>query len=449
MNSGYTIYRKDRESRGGGVLLAVKTDSFKSVREVHQNQYLEITSAEITTFSNNRFLFCSCYRPPNADQNWLQNFNNYLNDVCSSYDNIILAGDFNMPRISWNSPEITTGANEKAFLELLNDYFLSQLNNKPTRCNNVLDLVFTNVSNLVNMQEILSPVEAEIYTDHNILLFDVYVSPKAPMSTCRTVYDYQRGNFDALRLSLENEDLSNLVTVDGDIDNDWLNWKNCFLTIVASHIPIKRVRNRKYVPWITGEILHNIKKKNSVRQRLKKSPTDYLHEKFKSLRATIKRMINESRSNYITSLCTNIQTNPKRFWSLFKLKCKTRSVPEKMSMKTSENVREYAESAMDIATLFNRYFISIFSSDPTNVVDQNSVNLSDTTGAVFNDIILTEETVCSVLKNLDNNKAHGPDEIPARLLTETANQIAPSLCVCLINPYKLVLYLANGNMLTL
>ena len=139
------------------------------------------------------------------------------------------------------------------------------------------------------MQEILSPVEAEIYTDHNILLFDVYVSPKAPMSTCRTVYDYQRGNFDALRLSLENEDLSNVMSVDGDIDHDRLNWKNCFLKIVASHIPIKRVRNRKYVPWITGEILHNIKKKNSVRQRLKKSPNDYLHEKFKSPRATIKR----------------------------------------------------------------------------------------------------------------------------------------------------------------
>ena len=90
-------------------------------------------------------------------------------------------------------------------------------------------------------------------------------------------------------------------------------------------------------------------------------------------------------------------------------------------MKTNENVREYAESATDIATLFNRYFVSIFSSDPINVVDKNSVNLSDTTGAVFNDIILTEETVCSVLNNLDNNKAHGPEEIPARLLTETAN----------------------------
>ena len=34
----------------------------------------------------------------------------------------------------------------------------------------------------------------------------------------------------------------------------------------------------------------------------------------------------------------------------------------------------------------------------------------------------------AVLTNLNNNKAHGPDGIPARLLTETSSQIAPSLC---------------------
>ena len=361
LDSDYTILRKDRETRGGGVLLAIKTDSFKSVREVHQNQYLEIISAEITTSSNSRLLICSCYRPPNADQNWLNNFNHYLNDVCSCYENIILVGDFNMPHISWNSPENTTGAIEISFLDLMNDYFLSQLNNKPTRRNNVLDLVLTNVPNLVNIHEVLSPTEAEAFTDHNIILFDVLISPKSPVNMNRTVFDYQRGNFDALRSSLESENLSNLISVEGDIDHDWLIWKSTFLTIVADHIPTKRLRSRKYVPWLTGEILHNIKKKNSLRQRLKKSPSDYLRHKFKSLRATIKLMIKISRSNYISSLCTNIQTNSKRFWSLFKLKGATRSVPEKISIKTSvDNVREYAKNPRDIATLFNRHFVSIF-----------------------------------------------------------------------------------------
>ena len=34
----------------------------------------------------------------------------------------------------------------------------------------------------------------------------------------------------------------------------------------------------------------------------------------------------------------------------------------------------------------------------------------------------------SVFSNLNNNKTHGPDGIPARLLIETSSQIAPSLC---------------------
>ena len=34
----------------------------------------------------------------------------------------------------------------------------------------------------------------------------------------------------------------------------------------------------------------------------------------------------------------------------------------------------------------------------------------------------------AVLKSLDPNKATGPDEIPARILKETATTIAPSLC---------------------
>ena len=33
-----------------------------------------------------------------------------------------------------------------------------------------------------------------------------------------------------------------------------------------------------------------------------------------------------------------------------------------------------------------------------------------------------------MLRNLDDNKAHAPDRVPAQLLTETAYQIAPLLC---------------------
>jgi hypothetical protein len=78
----------------------------------------------------------------------MERFNNFLGGVCSNHANIVLAGDFNLPQISWNSPETTTGVSESTFIELLHDYFLVQLNNTATRGDNILDLVITNIPDL-------------------------------------------------------------------------------------------------------------------------------------------------------------------------------------------------------------------------------------------------------------------------------------------------------------
>ena len=77
----------------------------------------------------------------------------------------------------------------------------------------------------------------------------------------------------------------------------------------------------------------------------------------------------------------------------------------------------------EIANMFNAYFASVSISD----------NLSDQSEEIRTDPVITESTLCelevkSMLKILDINKATGPDEIPAKLLKETASIIAPSLC---------------------
>ena len=133
-------------------------------------------------------------------------------------------------------------------------------------------------------------------------------------------------------------------------------------------------------------------------------------------------MFRESRTNYVNSICDDHGNNPKRFWSLFKLKSKSCNVPEKVSMRAEGNSRKYAETPTDVANLFNNYFTSIFTTDPDTFADPS------TTDALLDDVILTPDDVTNVLKTLNNNKAHGPDGIPARLLIETASQISPSLC---------------------
>ena len=300
---------------------------------------------------------------------------------------------------------------------------------------------------MVKMQEILSPAEAGIFTDHCVLNFDILLSPNIPPKIRRTVYDYRRGDLDALRRCIESRDLASLITTDGDIDEDWSCWKSAFLRAVNEHIPTKSFRSRHRVPWINGDILYQIKKKNTIRKRLKRTPTEHLLNRFKSMRTLVKRMMKESRRTYINSLCNDRTINTKRFWSLFKLKSKRASVPGTISVVNNDGcARSCADNPIDIANMFNRYFVSIFNFDMES--DEINELQSSEMAPVLTDIELTEDMVHSILSNLDSNKAHGPDQIPARLLRHRAKLLL-HLLLSLINLYDLANYPLSGNLRTL
>ena len=69
-------------------------------------------------------------------------------------------------------------------------------------------------------------------------------------------------------------------------------------------------------------------------------------------------------------------------------------------------------------------FFSVFDSDDS-LREETSHDLET---PVLSEIILTVEEVQAVLETLDVTKATGPDNVPARLLKETAPVISTSLC---------------------
>ena len=148
LHSGFTIFRKDRSDQGGGgVLIAIKTASFKAVKEFKPEseaelQQLEIIFAEITTLTGQRILFRFCYRPPNEDPSWMDVFDNFLHEVCDQFDNM-----------DCDSTDSASGVSEVAFIETLHDHLLTQFNKKRTCGNNILDLVVTSVPNRVNVTD--------------------------------------------------------------------------------------------------------------------------------------------------------------------------------------------------------------------------------------------------------------------------------------------------------
>jgi len=93
--SCYTVLRKDRDSRGGGVLLALKS-SLTTV-QLPSPSDLEVVSAEI----DSNLLVCLIYRPPNSTDQYNSMLLTYLNSLDGT-KNIVLMGDLNFPEIDWN-----------------------------------------------------------------------------------------------------------------------------------------------------------------------------------------------------------------------------------------------------------------------------------------------------------------------------------------------------------
>ncbi len=91
----------------------------------------------------------------------------------------------------------------------------------PTRGNNTLDLVLTNIPNKVKICEILSPAQAELFTNHNIIAFELSTCYNQLPKIRKTVYNYRQGDFAGLRSALECLNLDSLITTDNSINHDW------------------------------------------------------------------------------------------------------------------------------------------------------------------------------------------------------------------------------------
>ena len=276
----------------------------------------------------------------------------------------------------------------------------------------------------------LLPQASGVITDHNCLIFHFKATVKAPVKLNRFVYDYHKGDFEGLRSTLQNIDFSKIVESNTDVNAAWLEWKERYIATVRNFIPMKKIKGKSSPPWITGHVLYMIRKKESLRKKLRSSSLTYLIAKFKQLRSTVKRMISETRARYFESLEQDIQSNPKRFWSAFKLSDKESSVPQQVSIPstihdtvTGKLVRKLVSNPVEIAEIFNNHFTSIFAND----IVEPRPQLPPTSGPTFSEISLSPCEVVAALRSLDVTKASGPDEISARLLKETAEQNAPSL----------------------
>ena len=85
----YILYRKDRLSRGGGVMIAVKSSLFTSL--ISSPSDLEVVCIKMDIGSD-ILLICCVYVPPDSSISYVSSLANFLSDITLSFSNCINFG---------------------------------------------------------------------------------------------------------------------------------------------------------------------------------------------------------------------------------------------------------------------------------------------------------------------------------------------------------------------
>uniref|UniRef100_A0A1X7UGR0 Endonuclease/exonuclease/phosphatase domain-containing protein n=1 Tax=Amphimedon queenslandica TaxID=400682 RepID=A0A1X7UGR0_AMPQE len=121
----YTVYRNDRDSRGGGVLLAI-SDSIcsKQIESPHSECLI------VKVYTYQPFILCLVYAPPTSDSTYFSSLLDYIAPFATLSDTVIL-GDFNCPDINWASLTATNSSSQ-LLCDFVFQYDLCQIVEQPT-----------------------------------------------------------------------------------------------------------------------------------------------------------------------------------------------------------------------------------------------------------------------------------------------------------------------------
>lgn len=112
------------------------------------------------------------YRPPSSDYLYLKEFTKFLDQASKAkFDHLLIVGDFNLPNVDWATLTASIDCQMYTlFTKAMKDHFLWQVIDFPTRNNNILDLLLTNIpdkiSNIKGFQDILN-------SDHQLIEFSM------------------------------------------------------------------------------------------------------------------------------------------------------------------------------------------------------------------------------------------------------------------------------------
>ena len=248
-----TPFRLDRNAKGGGLLVYVRSDiPSRHLKSFKFSDTIETWKSSFRNkFEEKKWAFFSAYRPPTQPQDILfENLGRALDHYSEDYENFMFTGDFNMTET------------EEQLKEILDLYSLKNLVKEPTcykshtpRC---IDLVLTNRNRSVQKTTTVETGLSDIHKMVVTVLKTTFPKQGPTVISYRNYKKYDENVFkNDLREELQKIELSDL---------NYSSFENAFDRVLDKDAPIKK----KYVrandkPFMTRAL----RKATMLRSRLR------------------------------------------------------------------------------------------------------------------------------------------------------------------------------------
>jgi len=422
----YQLFRRDRQSNGGGIVVYVKSNYPCIQRHDLEIDSVESIWLEFKCEKQKSFIVGYVYRPPSSAASWNTDMEKILEKVYCQNKEIILFGDINYNFVNSETSNVTWN-------NITNAFNLTQLVDKPTRVTSttstIIDHVYSNYP--CDITDINVPVLS--LSDHFPVCFtrkanaknSVKKGPLHQKINYRSLSNFNEASFiDDLEMQPWS-DIDQLNDPDSAIDL----FIKLFSNVLNSHAPNKqkRVKYIQQPDWFNSNITAAIKKRD-----LAKKANDVPQYKF--WREEVKKVIVKSKKENCTQTINEKDRNPKKLWkNLSDLigKSNTQQHTNYINDDNGNPIMDHQESA----EAFNSFFCNIFQrvDSVTTITDQNKTILKEHVAKHLEDSVqfeippITEQFIKKSLSALDERKATGLDGINAKFLKMSASVISKPL----------------------
>ena len=398
-NLGFKIFRRDRGSRGGGLIILVKNEIFSKL--LYSDERLEILSISLT-FGKKEIHIITVY-VPHPNNEILCKYWQILSNLLDYNGSTIVIGDFN---VHWQltdsikHPDSINFCTIKIFFYKLQP--LHQLVNSNTREDRIIDLVFTRDNSFVKNLTVLDPH----LSDHNPITFEISVQKISHFNKDQYL-KLSKNSYKVINCNIQNSNILSALKLASNAQSKWDLFNEFLLDSICKYChPPNHENLNKPFKFVDKLYKRLIKRKFKLWSLYKKLGLKKFYNRYLTCKLNCVQRFNLLHKKFENNI---FKFKTKKFYNYIRS-----SMSNKHIIPTVISHNDIIlNDDMQISKSFNDYFYSVFSK-PKPHSQQRSPKI----GRVVDFENFTENEIRTVLKHLKYSSAVGPNGVPFKILKE-------------------------------